>query len=301
MSGPVPKSAGWRLKFAAVALVLSLLAVVWFAAAALGTKYGLWSWQFGLGKMTVDWGPIVAFGATGIAGLAFLAGFMRAPRTKPVILGLAALLISLMVLFRLIGFGAQAGSLPPIHDVQTDWSEPVRFSEALLAQRKDDNAANPVEDEPVIPESPGIEKRWPGMGGRSVAEVQEEAESERTVDGETVPPAYDREIEPLYFDQPVSDIAQMVLQLAEARGWNIFSRPETGEEVDETVMEATATTGWFGFKDDVAVRIREVEGATRVDMRSISRVGLSDLGANARRVSAFMTELEDRADGRLEP
>jgi fatty-acyl-CoA synthase len=67
------------------------------------------------------------------------------------------------------------------------------------------------------------------------------------------------------------------------------------------MLEATATTGWFGFKDDIAVRIRAVDGATRVDMRSVSRVGLSDLGANARRVSAFMDELADRANGRLEP
>ncbi|WP_300379259.1 DUF1499 domain-containing protein [Henriciella sp.] len=305
MSGPVPTSAGWRLKLSIAAVAVSLLTVLWFAAAALGSKYGLWSWQFGLGKMTgnvnAGYGRYVLLVSALVSVAALAVAFIRFPRFKPAIVALLATLITAYVGGRWLGFQMEALALPPIHDIQTDWSEPVRFSEALLAQRKDDDAANPVEDEPVIPDSPGIEERWPGMGGRSVAEVQEEAESERTVDGETVPPAYDREIEPLYFDQPVSDIAQMVLQLAEARGWNIFSRPETGEEVEETLMEATATTGWFGFKDDVAVRIREVEGATRVDMRSISRVGLSDLGANARRVSAFMTELEDRADGRLEP
>ncbi len=206
-----------------------------------------------------------------------------------------------MLLFRLIGFDAQAGGLPPIHDIQTDWSDPIRFSEALIAQRKSDEATNQVEDDPVIPESPGIEERWPGMGGRSVAEVQEEAEEERTVDGETVEPAYDRPIEPLYFDQPPGEIAGYALRIAEDRGWEIFSRPKTGEDVQQTMLEATETTGWFGFKDDVAIRIRAVDGVTRVDMRSISRVGLSDLGLNARRVSRFMDELKDRADGRLEP
>ena len=295
------QSAGWRLKLAGAALAVSIFAVLWFAAAALGTKFGLWGWQFGLGKMTIGWGPAIAFGAAGLAAIALVIGFIKSPRTQPVILALAALLVALMLVFRLVGFGAQAASLPPIHDIQTDWSDPVRFSEALLAQRKSDDAMNPVEDAPVIPEAPGIEERWPGMGGRLVSEVQEEAESERTVDGETVPPAYDRPIEPLYFDQSPGEVAGYALKIAEDRGWDIFTRPEAGEDVEQTMIEATATTGWFGFKDDIAVRIRAVEGATRVDMRSISRVGLSDLGANARRVSAFMDELADRADGRREP
>ena len=201
------QSAGWRLKLSAVALGVSIFAVLWFAAAALGTKYGLWGWQFGLGKMTIGWGPMIAFGSAGLAVIALIIGFIKSPRTQPVILALGALLIGLMLVFRLVGFGAQAASLPPIHDIQTDWSDPVRFSEALLAQRKSDDAMNPVEDAPVIPESPGIEERWPGMGGRLVSEVQEEAESERTVDGETVPPAYDRPIEPLYFDQSPGEVA----------------------------------------------------------------------------------------------
>lgn len=295
------QSAGWRLKLSAVALGVSIFAVLWFAAAALGTKYGLWGWQFGLGKMTIGWGPMIAFGSAGLAVIALIIGFIKSPRTQPVILALGALLIGLMLVFRLVGFGAQAASLPPIHDIQTDWSDPVRFSEALLAQRKSDDAMNPVEDAPVIPQAPGIEERWPGMGGRLVSEVQEEAESERTVDGETVPPAYDRPIEPLYFDQSPGEVASYALSIAEDRGWDIFTRPEAGEDVEQTMIEATATTGWFGFKDDIAVRIRAVEGATRVDMRSISRVGLSDLGANARRVSAFMDELADRADGRRAP
>lgn len=300
MSGSVEK-AGWRLTVAGLAVGVSILAVLWFAVAALGTKFGLWDWQFGLGTMTIGWGPIIAFTAVGVSVVSLILGFIKAPRTKPVILSLAALLISAMLLFRLIGFGAQAGGLPPIHDIQTDWSDPIRFSEALIAQRKSDEATNPVEDNPVIPESPGIDERWPGMGGRSVAEVQEEAEETRTVDGETVEPAYDRPIEPLYFDQPPGEIAGYALRIAEDRGWEIFSRPKTGEDVQQTMLEATETTGWFGFKDDVAIRIRAVDGATRVDMRSISRVGLSDLGLNARRVSRFMDELKDRADGRLEP
>ncbi|HEX2482883.1 MAG TPA: DUF1499 domain-containing protein, partial [Methylomirabilota bacterium] len=56
-------------------------------------------------------------------------------------------------------------------------------------------------------------------------------------------------------------------------------------------LEATATTTWFGFKDDVVVRVRAREGGSRVDVRSLSRVGVGDLGANAARVRAFLERL----------
>ncbi|MEQ9315439.1 MAG: hypothetical protein RLN72_06265, partial [Henriciella sp.] len=97
------QSAGWRLKFAGAALAISIFAVIWFAAAALGTKYGLWGWQFGLGKMTVAWGPFVAVPAVLISVAALIIGFIKSPRTQPVILGIAAVLIALMLLFRLLG------------------------------------------------------------------------------------------------------------------------------------------------------------------------------------------------------
>jgi uncharacterized protein (DUF1499 family) len=64
-----------------------------------------------------------------------------------------------------------------------------------------------------------------------------------------------------------------------------------GVEEDRGLLEATDTTFWFGFKDDVVVRIRAQEdgSGSRVDVRSVSRVGTSDLGVNARRIGEFLT------------
>ena len=62
-------------------------------------------------------------------------------------------------------------------------------------------------------------------------------------------------------------------------------------------VEATATTGWFGFKDDVVVRIRPEGQGSRVDVRSVSRVGTSDVGTNARRIRAYLDRLRS-ADAR---
>ena len=70
--------------------------------------------------------------------------------------------------------------------------------------------------------------------------------------------------------------------------WEIVaSAPEEGR------LEATDRTRWFGFRDDVVVRVRADGAGSRVDVRSASRVGRSDLGTNARRIKRFMDALQD--------
>ena len=76
------------------------------------------------------------------------------------------------------------------------------------------------------------------------------------------------------------------LASAAAMGWEIVGRePAAGR------FEAVATTPWFGFKDDVAVRVAEVPGGSRIDVRSKSRVGRGDAGTNAKRIREFRAKL----------
>ena len=56
-------------------------------------------------------------------------------------------------------------------------------------------------------------------------------------------------------------------------------------------IEATDTTFWFGFKDDIVIRIRAEDDNSRVDVRSVSRVGKSDVGANAKRIRQYLQKL----------
>lgn len=75
-------------------------------------------------------------------------------------------------------------------------------------------------------------------------------------------------------------------QVARDMGWEIVAvDPADGR------IEATATTFLFGFKDDIVIRISAQGGGSRVDLRSLSRVGRSDLGANASRIRAFVQNL----------
>jgi len=77
--------------------------------------------------------------------------------------------------------------------------------------------------------------------------------------------------------------------LASARGmgWELVASDSTTGRI-----EATATTPWFGFKDDVVVRVRASAGGARLDLRSKSRVGLSDVGTNAARARVFLKLVE---------
>ena len=282
---------GWRQKLALGALALSIFSVFWFSIAALGSKYGLWPWQFGLGKMTMAWGPFVGLAALGVSAIALILALLQAPRKKPFILAFFALLISGGMMGRLAALGAQAASLPPIHDIQTDWSNPIMFSDKLMKVRTDSGATNSVEAAPTIKLDEGNQTRWPGFNGKPVSEAQEANEQDPSKAGKDKKEKLYPPINTLTLDKPKGEVLAVVKSLVEQRGWEIVTEETTGS--DETgVIEATETSGWFGFKDDVAIHVLSgPNGESIVDMRSVSRVGLSDLGANAKRVGNFLSDL----------
>jgi uncharacterized protein (DUF1499 family) len=99
-------------------------------------------------------------------------------------------------------------------------------------------------------------------------------------------------IEPLLLDRTQHNVFQAARRQVEAEGWEVHTADRAAGRI-----EATATSFWYGFKDDVVIRITEApDGRTRVDMRSASRVGISDLGVNADRVRAFLDALAERLE-----
>lgn len=79
------------------------------------------------------------------------------------------------------------------------------------------------------------------------------------------------------------------LQVAADMGWDVYR-----EDRNAGVIEAVATTAIMGFKDDVIIRVRTNADGSLVDMRSVSRVGVSDMGANAARIRAFQQALREQ-------
>lgn len=90
------------------------------------------------------------------------------------------------------------------------------------------------------------------------------------------------DIQPIQVSLSPREAFDRAIRAAEAMGWEVV-----GRDAQAGTIEAVDTTRWFGFKDDIAVRVRADGAGSRIDIRSKSRVGRGDLGTNARRIRAY--------------
>lgn len=147
----------------------------------------------------------------------------------------------------------QARGVPPIHDITTDIERPPEFV-AVLPLRAD--APNPA-----------------SYGGPAIAAAQRQGYPD---------------LGPLMLDATPAAAFSRGLEAARDMDWELVAADSASGRI-----EATATTPWFGFKDDVVVRVSPTVSGSRVDVRSVSRVGGSDVGANAQRIRAYLAELSE--------
>jgi uncharacterized protein (DUF1499 family) len=96
------------------------------------------------------------------------------------------------------------------------------------------------------------------------------------------------DLAPLTLPLPPDRVFNRALDVAARLGWEVVESDQPSGRI-----EAVDTTYWFGFKDDVVVRVTPWGSGTRVDVRSVSRVGRSDVGTNARRIRDFLDDLQD--------
>ena len=95
------------------------------------------------------------------------------------------------------------------------------------------------------------------------------------------------DIAPLMLKVPPREAFARALKAAEAMRWEVV-----GRDAAANTIEAVDTTKWFGFKDDIAIRVSAADAGSRIDVRSKSRVGRSDLGTNAQRIRAYLQQLK---------
>jgi len=145
-----------------------------------------------------------------------------------------------------------AKRLPPIHDITTDTANPPQFV-AIIPLRK--GSPNPVE--------------YPGG---SISQQQRTAYPD---------------IQPATIAGPPDVAFKRALNAAHDLGWQIVAATP-----DERRIEATDTTIWFGFKDDIVVRVTPTGAGSRIDVRSVSRLGKGDLGKNAARIRDYLQRLQ---------
>lgn len=243
-----PAAARPLSRLALLALALAVLAALGAMLAGLGARWGVW--HFRAGFRILEWS---AYAAAGAALLAVVAAALTRPGTarRGFVIALLALVIAATVVYVPWQQRRIARTVPPIHDITTDTTNPPAFV-AIAPLRAD--APNPVE-----------------YAGLDTARQQLAAYPD---------------IRPLILDEPVERAFERALEAARRQGWTIIAADrESGR------IEATARTFWFGFRDDVVVRLTPLDGRTVVDVRSKSRVGRSDVGANARRIRAFLRDL----------
>ncbi|PHR59144.1 MAG: hypothetical protein COA43_09845 [Robiginitomaculum sp.] len=236
---------------------LAVFTPLFMAVSALGARFGLWSWQFSFGKLVLDYGFKLLILTLVLSVLAIVFSFVMKPRArKNIIVSVLALSVPLIG----IGYGksikAKNASLPSIHDITTDTENVPTFSSAIVNLR--------------------------GEKSNSLDYVGKiERHSEKLVSVLQVE-AYP-DIRTLVLSDTPEVIYARVQNAVKSMGWKTVT-----DSADTGVIEATATSFWFGFKDDVIVRVRAAQGGgSRVDIRSVSRVGRSDMGANAARIRKF--------------
>jgi uncharacterized protein (DUF1499 family) len=241
------------LRVAQLGLVLAVLALLLLLFSGLGARWGLWHFRTGFSMLR--WSAYLGLVAVAVS---LVAAVLTRPGPARSLLRVG---FPLAVLGMVLGLTAVAvpwrwqrvaRAAPPIHDITTDVQNPPEFV-AVVPLRAD--ASNP-------PEYAGIET----------------ATQQRQV--------YPH-IRPLLLEIPADAAFERAQATALALGWTIVAaEPAAGR------IEATDRTRWFGFYDDVVVRVTPVDARRAVvDVRSKSRVGRGDAGENARRIQRFLDRM----------
>ncbi|RBP50824.1 DUF1499 domain-containing protein [Arenicella xantha] len=163
----------------------------------------------------------------------------------------AARTAAYLVMIPIIGMGylkLTADNVPPIHNISTDVTNPPAFDKIAGIRSEHHNPLN--------------------YDAETLASAQVSAYPN---------------VKTLLTDVPTQAAFDRALSVAKSLGWEIVNvNAEAG------VIEATQTTMLWGFKDDVVIRVAQQGDKTAIDLRSVSRIGISDLGANAKRIEAFL-------------
>jgi uncharacterized protein (DUF1499 family) len=230
------------MKMVRIPLALALLSLALLAISGPGVRLG-W-WPFPIGFQILRWAAYAGLAAAAGAIVALAVPTWRARGVRgllfSIVLGAAVAYFPWQML-------EQAKTLPPIHDISTDLSDPPAFVAVLPLRADATNSAV--------------------YGGPAVAAAQRSAYPD---------------IQPLLLPEPAAQATARALTAAQRMGWQIVATDQPAGRI-----EATATTRWFGFKDDVVIRITPT-GGSRIDVRSVSRVGTGDVGANANRIRSYL-------------
>jgi len=258
------KNMPWYSKLALGAVIFLPL---WFVIGALGTKFGVWTYAIGLVFFVFTAGTWLLGIVALIGVVALIMALLRKPRSRFQIgIAAAAIILPAAIFAQFIALQGTASD-NPIHDVATDTSNPPEFSPEVRRARLQADANRLNDYQTPLRELDAYASSPPELGIKNHAQIITESYAE---------------LSPLPLGGASREDA--VAAVAAAMGNMGFADIRTDAEAGR--VEGVAETFWYGFKDDVVARI----GENQIDFRSVSRVGRSDLGANAARIA----ELRER-------
>lgn len=241
-------------KWAVASGVVSIIAALMLLFSGYGYQWGWWN----LGVAFRYLIPASALLATLGLALAVIFVFAAKFRNRRNRKGMAALgmVLSILVIATIGYWYSQAQQYPPIHDITTDFENPPQFVEIVSHRTK---ATNDIE-----------------YGGKEIAAIQKE---------------HYPNIQTLYLDVSYPRAFKRALSAALKMPWEgiVSYSKETGR------IEATDELAWFGFKDDIVIRVDTAQsiGQSKIDVRSVSRIGKGDLGVNAERVREYLETVKN--------
>jgi uncharacterized protein (DUF1499 family) len=224
------------------------------AVAPLGWRLGVWHFRTAFYRLMAASGYL-AGGSALISIVAVGLGWNALEAPEIVGTGMA-LTLSLLLAFVPWRYKRTLERLPKIHDITTDTVDPPPF-QAVLAAREAESASSATYE------------------GADIAKQQQSAYPD---------------IEPLETPLVPQEAFRRALQAAEAMpNWTLLVQDgATGR------IEATQKSVWFGFSDDIAIRVAANGSGSRIDIRSSSRQGRSDFGVNAGRIRAYFAALKSK-------
>lgn len=255
----------WLAKISFAALILAVLVG---GTAAFGTRFGFWDYRFGL-FVLFPW--CVYVGILGFAlGLIWAVWAMIVNRGDRARFGVIGFLGSALLIAQPLYICAMARTLPAIHDISTDVEHAPAFV-ALVALRTK-GAPHGGQINPPEYDGPKAAK-GPDGNIATTSALQKKYYPDLRQRADLTSPAK-------LFDR--------ALKAAQRMGWDIVAAvPKEGR------IEATDTSFWFGMTDDIVIRVKPAGVGARLDIRSKSRLGQSDMGENASRIRSFLKTLSD--------
>lgn len=247
----------WRYN-ASIVLLASSVGLALLLIGGPGTRFGLW--EFPAAFVLMRYAFLIGAIAGVVALLDILAALFMGQRQVVGRLALALVLAGVTV-GAIHKFRSDAGKIVPIHDVTTNLVDPPVFH--VIPPR----VYNPL----IVPDRDRADLKDLAPLDRWRIYHQEAYGDLKSVETAKDPAA----------------ALEAALTAARAMGWDIVD-----VDRDRGTIEATATTFWYGFEDDIAIRVRANDAGSAIDIRSVSRVGVSDLGANAVRIREWLEKLE---------